>query len=98
MCVGLHINNFIMCFVFERCPIEVRGHSYYVIIKIQTINVRRAYLHVYYDKKRATKQHDWLLYYIIRLVNGLMKGTVRMDSAKTRRYFSFQKNKEVVEI
>lgn len=74
--------------------IEVGGHIYHAITKIQTINSRRAYLHVYYDKERAAKEHDRLLHKIIRLEDGLMKGTVRMDSAGVRRYFSFQKNKE----
>ena len=74
--------------------IEVGGHIYHAITKIQTINSRRAYLHVYYDRERATKEHDRLLHKIIRLEDGLTKGTVRMDSAEARKYFSFQKNKE----
>lgn len=73
--------------------IEVGGHIYHAITKIQTINSRRAYLHVYYDRERATKEHDRLLHKIIRIEDGLVKGTVRMDSTETRRYFSFQKNK-----
>jgi len=64
--------------------IEVGGRIYHAITKIQTINNRRAYLHVYYDK-----EHDRLLHKIIRFEDGLMKGTVRMDSAEATKYFPF---------
>ncbi len=74
--------------------IEVGGHIYHAATSIQTINGRRAYLHVYYDKERATKEHDRLLHKIIRIEAGLMNGTVKMDSPEAKRYFSFQKNKE----
>lgn len=74
--------------------IEVGGHIYHAITRMRTINGRRAYLHVYYDKERATKEHDRLLHKVIRLEDGLMKGTVRMDSAEAVKYFSFQRNKE----
>ncbi len=74
--------------------IEVGGHIYHTVTSTQTINSRRAYLHVYYDKERATKEHDRLMHKIIRLEDGLVKGSVRMESAEAKRYFSFQKNKE----
>lgn len=74
--------------------IEVGGHIYHAVTSIHTINSRRAYLHVYYDRERAVKEHDRLLHKVIRLEDGLMKGTVRMDSPEAGRYFSFQKNKE----
>lgn len=74
--------------------IEVDGHIYYSTVKRQTINGRRAYLHIYYDRERAAKEHDRLMHRIIKIENGLIDGTVRMDSAETEKYFSFQKNKE----
>ncbi|TGY97594.1 hypothetical protein E5329_04260 [Petralouisia muris] len=30
--------------------------------------------------------------FVVRIENGLVDGTVRMDSAETERYFSFQNN------
>lgn len=74
--------------------IEVDGHIYYSTVKKQTINGRRAYLHIYYDRERAAKEHDRLMHKIIKIENGLIDGTVRMDSAEAEKYFSFQKNKE----
>lgn len=74
--------------------IEVDGHIYYASVKRQTINGRRAYLHIYYDRERAAKEHDRLMHKIIKIENGLVSGTVNMDSAEAKKYFSFQKNKE----
>lgn len=74
--------------------IEVDGHIYYSTVEKQTINGRRAYLHIYYDRERAAKEHDRLMHRIIKIENGLIDGTVRMDSAEAEKYFSFQKNKE----
>ena len=74
--------------------IEVDGHIYYASVRKQTINGRRAYLHIYYDRERAAKEHDRLMHKVIMLENGLAGGTVRMDCAEAKKYFSFQKNKE----
>jgi len=74
--------------------IEVDGRIYYSAVKKLTINGRRSYLHIYYDRERAAKEHDRLMHKIIKIENGLIDGTVRMDSAEAEKYFSFQKNKE----
>ena len=74
--------------------IEVDGHIYYASVKKQTINGRRTYLHIYYDRERAAKEHDRLMHKVIKIENGLADGTVSMDSAEARKYFSFQKNRE----
>ena len=74
--------------------IEVDGHIYYAAVKKLTINRRRTYLHIYYDRERAAKEHDRLMHKVIRIENGLIDGTVRMDSTEAQKYFSFQKNRE----
>jgi len=74
--------------------IEVDGHIYYAAVKKLTINRRRTYLHIYYDRERAAKEHDRLMHKVIRIENGLVDGTVRMDSTEAQKYFSFQKNRE----
>ena len=70
------------------------GHIYYAAVKKLTINRRRTYLHIYYDRERAAKEHDRLMHKVIRIENGLVDGTVRMDSTEAQKYFSFQKNRE----
>lgn len=74
--------------------IEVDGHVYYALVKKLTINGRQAYLHIYYDREQASKEHDRLMHKVIKLENGLAAGNVRMDSGEAGKYFPFQKNKE----
>lgn len=74
--------------------IEIGGHIYHALSIRKTINGRRAYVHIYYDRERAAKEHDRLMHKIIRIENGLADGSVRMDSAEAKKYFSFQKNGE----
>lgn len=74
--------------------IEAGGHIYHAISVRKTINERRVYLHIYYDQERAAKEHDRLMHKIIRIENGLVNGSIKMDSAEAKKYFSFQKNKE----
>ncbi|MCI8966542.1 MAG: hypothetical protein HFH75_02995 [Lachnospiraceae bacterium] len=74
--------------------IEVNGHIYYAAVKKLTINGRRTYLHIYYDRERAAKEHDRRMHRVIWIENGLVDGTVRTDSTEVQKYFSFQKNKK----